>query len=108
MATAMEIAFQQAHAATVYAVLGQTVTYEPAQGTASSIVMILDVGNDPFADAYGAQSGEVSITGKVLKANVTQPSRGDKITDGSAVEYTVDAYSELSMTEWSLTLRRCA
>lgn len=106
MSTAMELAFQQAHAATAYSVVGETVTYESVSGTSTSVIAVISDASDSVAGGFSTAAIDGEVTARLLKAVITSPRRGDKIVRNSVV-YEVDTYSQLNAVEWLTVLRKC-
>lgn len=109
MPTALEIAMDEALSQQTMAACGQTVTYERVSAAPVEIVMVIDYEANPFPDGAGMQLGEEDIKGRVRKADVSQPTKGDLITDAAGTVYTVRNWSQnpVAAPEWSLILVRC-
>ena len=109
MPTALEIAMDEALSQQTMAICGQTVTYEMLSGTPVEIIMVIDVESLSYPDGGEMQLGEEDITGRVKKTDVSQPTKGDLITDAAGSVFQVRTWMQnpLAAPEWSLVLVRC-
>lgn len=101
----IEIALENSMTLAIYSALGQTVTYTTATGPAEFKV-ILDNPDTDFGADIEVQAADSDVTARVRKATITQPVRGDTITDANAKIYYVDSVRRLNESEWICELRR--
>lgn len=98
---------ETAMTAALYGALGQTVSYVPQGSVTVSVVVIMEIGSDPFAPGFDVQTAAKTATARIQRSAVSHPYRGDKVITVDGSEYHVDDYAELNACEWSLTLRAC-
>ena len=100
----LEISFETAMVEKIYSALGQTVTYDDGVSPVS-IYMIVDNSDEQFPSGFNVGVADANVIARVRLADITQPKRGDTITNANAVTYTVDSVTRLNETEWTIEIR---
>ncbi|MDJ0792438.1 MAG: hypothetical protein QNJ71_11125 [Acidimicrobiia bacterium] len=105
----LELVNERALTQQTYQVCGQTVSYTPITGTTFQTLAIIEIDRELVPATFEGNLGEENVIGRIEKASVPKPCRGDKITDADGVAFELRQWSQnqASSVEWDLILVRC-